>query len=80
MCIGQFTRWRPPDGNCDYIAEWDGSTWRALQDRDIGYYGFTQCGYCGKWSEYTDACPHCSAPTAKWWARLDRMIANQKGN
>jgi hypothetical protein len=50
------------------------------------------CRYCGydlgdpyadDWDDpYT--CPHCSAPTPQWWARLDQMIADwkrgQRGN
>ena len=36
------------------------------------------CWHCGgkSYTEYT--CNQCSAPTAQWWARLDRMIAKRK--
>jgi hypothetical protein len=72
---GEFTS----PGTTDYIVQWTGSAWQQVTSGLEGceWRGWDRtCVYCG--NEWTGYACRCSAPTPKWWARLDAMIREWK--
>ena len=87
---GSFTDMGVGEFCGDYVAQWNGRSWDSNDWTAVGgaLYGYPivgidadypiACRFCGGLWAKDDACTQCSAPTDRWWARLDEMIAAWK--
>ena len=75
LCVGgSFADLGQSGYIADHVVQWNGLDWGG--PGIAVYRGICHC--CGEAPGDVYACEHCGAPTARWWARLDEMIATWK--